>query len=123
MTTRKLENDRETLLEKVLFPSQVTLAREKRHETDERRLKEIDAELDQIFAKIDEIIDEQIKELTDYMLADPEVQKDMKEIRKGTKDAKEASKAVKQATDKLKAVKKAVDKTIKPIEQFAKFFA
>ena len=33
MTTRKLENDRETLLEKVLFPSQVTLAREKRHET------------------------------------------------------------------------------------------
>ena len=123
MTTRKLENDRETLLAKVLFPSLVTLAREKRHETDRHRLTEIDAEQDQVFKKIDEIIDAQIKKLTDEMLVDPDVLKDMKEIRKGTKEAKKASEAVKQATDKLKAVKKAVDKTIKPIEQLAKFFA
>ena len=123
MTTRKLENDRTTLLEKVLFPSQVTLARKKRNETDEDHLKEIDAEMDRVFAKIDEIIDEQIKKLTNDMLADPSVQKDMKEIRKGTREAKEASEAVKQATDQLKAVKKAVDETFKPIEQLAKFFA
>ena len=123
MTTRKLENDRKTLLEKVLYPSRDTLACKHRHETDEHRLKEIDAEMDRVSAKIQEIIDGQIKELTDAMLADPDVQKDMKEIRKGTKEAKEASAAVKQATDKLKAVKKAVDKTIKPIDQLVKLFA
>ena len=123
MTRRKLENDRETLLAKVLLPSQVTLALEKRHETDKHRLREIDAELDQVFAKIVEIIDKRIQELTHDMLADPQVQKDMKEIREGTKEAKEASDAVKQATDKLTAVKMAVEKTIKPIEQLAIFFA
>ena len=123
MTTRTLENYRKTLLEKVLFPSQVTLAREKRHETDEHRLKEIDVEMDQVFAKIDQIIEAQIKELTDHMLADQDVQKDMEEIRKGTKEAKESSEAAKQATDKLKAVKMAVDKTTKPIEQLAQFLA
>lgn len=123
MTARKLESHRQNLLDKVLFPSQETLAHEKSHETNEHRLKEIDAEMERVFAKIDEIIDQQIKALTDNMLADPDVQKDMREIQMGTKEAKEASAAVKQATDKLKAIKKAVDKTMKPIEQLAKFFA
>lgn len=123
MTTRKLENDRETLLNKVLFPSLVTLASENRQVTDKRRLREIDAEMDRVLAEINKIIEVQIKKLTDDMLADPDVQKDMGEIRKGTKKAKESSEAVKEAADKLKAVKKAVNKTIEPIKQLGKFFA
>lgn len=122
MTTRKLRNDHRTLLDEVLYPSQVTLALEKRYATDRRRLKEIDAEIERVLKKIDELINKQIKILTVEMLADPDVQKQMREIRKGTKEAKEASKAVNAATNKLKAVKETVDKTVKPIEQLVDFF-
>ena len=123
MTTRKLENDRKTLLVEVLLPSQETLDCIRSATRDEHLRREIDAELGRISTKIQEILDQQIKELTDDMLADPDVQKHMKQIRKGTKEAKEASEAVKQATDKLTAAKNAVDKAIKPIDQLVKFFA
>ena len=123
MMNRKLENDRKALLEKVLYPSLVTLFRKQKNETDKQRLNAIDAEMDRVFTKIDEIIDMQIEELTDDILSDPDVQKDMEEIRKGTREAKKASEEVRQEIDKLTAVKKAVDKTTRPIEQLGKLFS
>lgn len=123
MTTRKLKNDRNNLLHEVLYPCQKTLAHEKTLETNQHRLLKIYAELEQIDAKIAGILDKQIKDLTADMLNDPNVQKDMKEIRKATKEARDASKEVKNAANKVKAVKRTMKKTSRAIKKLATFFA
>ncbi|MEM0988357.1 MAG: hypothetical protein AAGK00_05710 [Pseudomonadota bacterium] len=122
MTTKKLENDRDSLLDG-LFRAQHALLVALQGQTDPGKRAEINAELDRVMGLIDEIIDADIKQLTDDFIADPQVQADVKQIRDATKEVKKVAAELEAKKKDLEKIKKAIDKIIKPLEKLAKFVA
>lgn len=120
MTTMMLRNDRDWLLES-LHDARFELDELIPVTTDAARLDEIEAEIDTITGQIRRIRRKQIKELTAAMLADPQVQADIDEIRKGTADVRKMVEKIDTVTDRLKSVQKLVKRAIGPIDKLVEF--